>query len=267
MIFTIPPPTPKLAKVAPLRDNAGTEKIRAHGSNGSDGATSGLAPPQPPPQQQQSLPRRDEEQSYGEGSKEEDGSSAPAAEQSQSPPPQEEQEEDSKERCEEKEEASVAPPPSPPPEPQFLVQDHKLGVSVHSVHALINEGRAAFPSARREYQRARRNLRANSDNSGGGQQRRVAAAAAARLFSVTRALLLINADHGSAWNARKEVVQDGLYGSVRDEIKASTFASCFFFSCFVLFDVPQMVIYSLVLVPEVVGLCHAGCLLCAALAY
>lgn len=46
-----------------------------------------------------------------------------------------------------------------------------------------------------------------------------AAEAAGRLMSVSRALLLINADHGSAWNSRKEVVMDGRYGTVRDEIK------------------------------------------------
>ncbi|CAM9200906.1 unnamed protein product [Laminaria digitata] len=47
-------------------------------------------------------------------------------------------------------------------------------------------------------------------------------AAAERLLSVTRALLLVNADHGSAWNARKALVRDGVPESinVRQEIKA-----------------------------------------------
>ena len=50
-----------------------------------------------------------------------------------------------------------------------------------------------------------------------------AAAAAERLLSVTRALLLVNADHGSAWNARKELARDGVYSDVRQEIKVIIF--------------------------------------------
>lgn len=60
----------------------------------------------------------------------------------------------------------------------------------------------------------------DAGHAGAGADAAAAASAAAdRLMSVTRALLLINADHGSAWNARKEVVTDGRYGTVRDEIK------------------------------------------------
>ncbi|CAM9364482.1 unnamed protein product [Ectocarpus fasciculatus] len=47
------------------------------------------------------------------------------------------------------------------------------------------------------------------------------AVAAETLLSVTRALLLVNADHGSAWNARKQLVVDGSCegGSIPQEIK------------------------------------------------
>lgn len=261
MIFTIPPPTPKLPRVAQLRENTRADKSRAHdkppGSKSNSGATSGLSPPPLPPSPQreeqrsgesskekdssapvteksQSLAPRQEQQEFSEKNSKEEVPCAPAAEQSQIPPPQGEK---GSQEGHEQQEGSVTTPP--PPEPQFLVQDHKLGVSAYSLHALVNEARGAFPSARREYQRARRNLRANSDSSGGREQHiqkhknnadtpdclgseianGVLVTAASRLFSVTRALLLINADHGSAWNARKEVVQDGLYGSVRDEIK------------------------------------------------
>lgn len=130
-------------------------------------------------------------------------------------------------------------------EPQFIVREHKLGVSVHSIHPLINEAREAFPLARREYLRARRQWLDDHGKSigdgcrqGAGSQKGAAGEqesagrertesdryddlrkASDRLSSVTRALLLVNADHGSAWNARKGLVQDGRHGSVRKEIK------------------------------------------------
>lgn len=107
---------------------------------------------------------------------------------------------------------------STPSEPQFILQQHKLGISVHSVHSLINEAREAFPAARRDYLHARR-----EDISGGhteGKRGEEEAVAAETLLCVTRALLLINADHGSAWNSRKELVSDGVYGNIRGEIKA-----------------------------------------------
>lgn len=98
-------------------------------------------------------------------------------------------------------------------EPQFILREHKLGVSVHSVHPLINEARAAFPVARRDYQREREEEGKRIDLSAG------AVAAAERLLSVTRALLLVNADHGSAWNARKELAQGGVFTNIHQEIK------------------------------------------------
>lgn len=105
-----------------------------------------------------------------------------------------------------------------PQEPQFILQQHKLGLSVHSVHSLINEAREAFPEARQDYLRARGREISGGDTQGKrGQEHAVAAE---KLLCVTRALLLINADHGSAWNSRKELVSDGVYGDVRGEIKA-----------------------------------------------
>lgn len=155
---------------------------------------------------------------------------------------------------------------APAPEPQFILQEHKLGVSVHSVHPLINQARAALPAARREYRWLKQKACAGAGTCRGrdggcredGQDAARAAAAAAgregdlgktavgataaavaaveaaaaavaaeRLLSVTRALLLVNADHGSAWNARKEVVVDGLCegASIPQEMKASLFCS------------------------------------------
>lgn len=106
-------------------------------------------------------------------------------------------------------------------EPHFILQQHKLGVSVHSIHPLVNEAREAFPAARRDYFLAREEGKdvsgGNPDGvrGGGGGE----AEAAGTLLCVTRALLLVNADHGSAWNARKKLVSDGVYGNVRGEIK------------------------------------------------
>ncbi|CAN0350276.1 unnamed protein product, partial [Ectocarpus sp. 12 AP-2014] len=116
------------------------------------------------------------------------------------------------------------------PEPQFILQEHKLGVSVHSIHPLINEARAAFPVARREYRRLRQahssRERMPSEEStkpreGRGGALSGVAVAAGTLLSVTRALLLVNADHGSAWNTRKQLVVDGLFegSSIPQEIK------------------------------------------------
>ncbi|CAM9767098.1 unnamed protein product [Ectocarpus sp. 4 AP-2014] len=116
------------------------------------------------------------------------------------------------------------------PEPQFILQQHKLGVSVHSIHPLINEARAAFPVARREYRRLRQahssRERMPSEEStkpkeGRGGALSGVAVAAGTLLSVTRALLLVNADHGSAWNTRKQLVVDGLFegSSIPQEIK------------------------------------------------
>lgn len=117
-------------------------------------------------------------------------------------------------------------------EPHFIVQEHKLGISVHSVHPLINEARGAFFSARKDYLRAR-------DVVFGGTSAIICtpdinvcesadaelslATATSRLMSVTRALLLVNADHGSAWNARKKVIQHGKCGSVLEEIKVKIY--------------------------------------------
>ena len=140
-------------------------------------------------------------------------------------------------------------------EPQFILQEHKLGVSVHSIHPLVNEARAALPAARREYRRLKQQACVESfrgrvdqdqnqdqDEDGTKENKAVTAAAAAaaaaavaaaaaaaeRLLSVTRALLLVNADHGSAWNARKEIAADGLCdgGSIPQEIKASGLLLC-----------------------------------------
>ncbi|CBJ28281.1 conserved unknown protein [Ectocarpus siliculosus] len=116
------------------------------------------------------------------------------------------------------------------PEPQFILQEHKLGVSVHSIHPLINEARAAFPVARREYRRLRRahsslermpSEESSKPKEGRGGALSGVAVAAATLLSVTRALLLVNADHGSAWNTRKQLVVDGLCegSSIPQEIK------------------------------------------------
>lgn len=109
------------------------------------------------------------------------------------------------------------------PEPQFILQEHKLGVSVHSVHPLINEARRAFPGARAEYLRARRESLGGEllERKGLGGVEEVETAAE-RLLSVTRALLLVNADHGSAWNARKGLVRDGVGGGIRQEIKVGS---------------------------------------------
>ena len=94
---------------------------------------------------------------------------------------------------------------------------------MHSVHPLINEARRAFPAAREDYTRAR-----GGELDSDGTDRQVAGcgdidAAASTLLSVTRALLLVNADHGSAWNARKVLVRDRVHENinVRQEIKAS----------------------------------------------
>lgn len=89
------------------------------------------------------------------------------------------------------------------------------------MHPLINEARGAFPTARAEYLRARRDkLACQLNREGGGGEGSVdLAQAAERLLSVTRAFLLVNADHGSAWNARKEIVINGVFGNVRQEIK------------------------------------------------
>eukprot|EP00752_Nemacystus_decipiens_P004469 g4081.t1 len=138
--------------------------------------------------------------------------------------------------------ASAAGPSGGAAEPQFILQEHKLGVSVHSIHPLVNEARAAFPAARREYRRLKQvcaealqgrgcnrleqdqdgqtGTNESSTGTAGAGSAAVAAAAAAaeRLLSVTRALLLVNADHGSAWNARKEVAVDGLW-SIAQEMK------------------------------------------------
>lgn len=159
-------------------------------------------------------------------------------------------------------------------EPQFILQEHKLGVSVHSIHPLINEARAAFPAARREYRRLKEEScrseafpQGRRDNSSGrrlglgledGEDGRTttkqsnmtstaevaaaaAAAAAERLLSVTRALLLVNADHGSAWNSRKEIVVDGLCdgGSIPQEIKASQWLRFFVGLLFICVDVVE----------------------------
>ncbi|CAM9491718.1 unnamed protein product [Ectocarpus sp. 6 AP-2014] len=116
------------------------------------------------------------------------------------------------------------------PEPQFILQEHKLGVSVHSIHPLINEARAAFPIARREYRRLRQahsslermpSEESSKPKEGRGGALSGVAVAAATLLSVTRALLLVNADHGSAWNTRKQLVVDGLCerSSIAQEIK------------------------------------------------
>lgn len=149
-------------------------------------------------------------------------------------------------------EGDPPPPPAttPPPagagcsgaaEPQFILQEHKLGVSVHSIHPLINEARAAFPAARLEYRRLRQErerrrrheVGGEGERQGRGEERAAGGvdlderigAAAGRLLSATRALLLVNADHGSAWNARKELVVDGLCEgevvSISQEMKAS----------------------------------------------
>lgn len=102
---------------------------------------------------------------------------------------------------------------------------------MHIVHPLINEARRAFPVARKKFLRTRClsagenpgpavRARATGDNQCSHPMGSSSAIAAAeRLLSVTRALLLVNADHLSAWNARKQVVLDGLHGSVEDEIK------------------------------------------------
>lgn len=112
-------------------------------------------------------------------------------------------------------------------DPQFMLHEHKLGVSVHVVHPLINEARGAFPAARAAYNRARGAVGELAENRPAGdvgpscspKHEPPGAADAKRLLSVTRALLLVNADHGSAWNSRKEVVRDGHHGSIREEVK------------------------------------------------
>lgn len=109
-------------------------------------------------------------------------------------------------------------------EPHFILQEHKLGVSVHSVHPLINEARRAFPAAREDYERKRRMVLESDSTDQLGADGADLEAATERLMSVTRALLLVNADHGSAWNARKASVRDAVgvhgYSNVRQEIKA-----------------------------------------------
>ncbi|CAN0538677.1 unnamed protein product, partial [Ectocarpus sp. 12 AP-2014] len=113
---------------------------------------------------------------------------------------------------------------------QFILQEHKLGVSVHSIHPLINEARAAFPVARREYRRLRQahssreqmpSEERTKPREGRGGALSGVAVAAGTLLSVTRALLLVNADHGSAWNTRKQLLVDGLFegSSIPQEIK------------------------------------------------
>lgn len=111
-------------------------------------------------------------------------------------------------------------------EPHFILQEHKLGVSVHSVHPLINEARRAFLAAREDYTCARRGELGSDSTDQQGTGCGDVVAAARRLLSVTRALLLVNADHGSAWNARKALVRDEVHESinVRQEIKAGFFA-------------------------------------------
>lgn len=93
---------------------------------------------------------------------------------------------------------------------------------MHSVHPLINEARRAFPAAREDYTCARRGELGSDSTDQQGVGCGDAVAGASRLLSVTRALLLVNADHGSAWNARKALVRDGVHESinVRQEIKA-----------------------------------------------
>lgn len=93
---------------------------------------------------------------------------------------------------------------------------------MHSVHPLINEARRAFPAARNDYTRARREGLGGDGTAQQGAGCADMEVAAERLLSVTRALLLVNADHGSAWNARKALVRDGVPESinVRQEIKA-----------------------------------------------
>lgn len=93
---------------------------------------------------------------------------------------------------------------------------------MHSVHPLINEARRAFPAAREEYTRARRGKLGSHSTDQQGTGCGDMEAAGSKLLSVTRALLLVNADHGSAWNARKALVRDRVHESanVRQEIKA-----------------------------------------------
>ncbi|CAN0016424.1 unnamed protein product, partial [Choristocarpus tenellus] len=133
----------------------------------------------------------------------------------------------------------------------FILQDHKLGVSMHCLHPLISEARAQLFPARDAYLRTRnkhisisgsgigtvtvnKNLPTPQSEGAGkpkletteecpilhsgtgvGEQ----AISAMKLMSITRALLLVNADHVSAWNARKLVIQDGSAGGVDEEIK------------------------------------------------
>ncbi len=80
----------------------------------------------------------------------------------------------------------LAPPATEDPAPaaaasSFLVEHHKLAISAAAVKPLFREAHAAFQ----------------------------AAAAGAEVVDATRALLLVNPDVYTAWNARKRLVVAG----------------------------------------------------------
>ncbi|CAM9412224.1 unnamed protein product [Discosporangium mesarthrocarpum] len=129
---------------------------------------------------------------------------------------------------------------------------------MHSLHPLIVEARSKLFPARNAYMRLRLRARAGeevksvdneghpSKTPGPGKREHVVKTgqtlestskvevvgestvaeretdlvmAANELMSVTRAILLVNADHGSAWNARKVVIEDRSFRDLQEEIK------------------------------------------------
>lgn len=69
------------------------------------------------------------------------------------------------------------------PESCFLVESHKLAISAAAVKPLFRQAHAAFQQQQQQH--------------------------AAGLIDVTRALLLVNPDVYTAWNARKRLIAAG----------------------------------------------------------
>eukprot|EP00741_Cyanophora_paradoxa_P010022 tig00000157_g9708.t1 len=85
----------------------------------------------------------------------------------------------------------------PQGDPPLVVENHKLGVAPWFIPVLYVQARKAFaealPSLR---ERVRAGERPDQE-------------LARRLLSCTRGVLLVNADHGTAWNARKRALEAG----------------------------------------------------------
>ncbi|CAN0172243.1 unnamed protein product, partial [Phaeothamnion confervicola] len=81
----------------------------------------------------------------------------------------------------------------------FQTFEHKLGFSAEHLLPLAHE-------ARREYCKARSAYKDACEAAPGESNAALCPSVTRRLMSTTRALLLVNADHNSVWNARKTLV-------------------------------------------------------------